>query len=164
MFAAYKKMFQNWNNFHGRTSRRDYWLAFLANFIVALILGAIIGVLTVVGSLISEDLGAILGGLGSLITGLYSLILIVPGLSMSIRRFHDTGKTTGFFLLCWLGSICCGIGSIVAFVIEVLPGTPGPNQFGPDPNGFNGNGMGYGQPNMNYGQPNMNQNQYNNWN
>ena len=42
MVEAYKKMWKNYANFNGCTSRRDFWLAVLANFIVAFIIGLII--------------------------------------------------------------------------------------------------------------------------
>lgn len=162
MIKAYVNMFKNWNNFHGRASRGDYWWAVLANMIAPTVLGILIGIVTFVLALISEDLATVIGGILTGILGIYSLIVLVPGIALSVRRLHDTGRSGMVYVFCMLGSLCCGIGSIVMLVFCCLPGNPGPNQYGPDPKGFNSNGMGYGQPmggqNM-YNQQNWNNNQ-----
>lgn len=160
MITAYLKMLRNWKDFSGRTSRKDYWMAYLGNLVIAFILGAAIGIFTGIGALISEDLGAVIGVIGTAITSLYGLVIVIPGISITVRRLHDQGKSGMIYVWCLLGSLCCGIGSIVLFVFMCLPGTQGPNQYGPDPHGFNGNAFnGYGQPN-NYGQNNYGQNNY----
>ena len=165
MITAYLKMLRNWKDFSGRTSRKDYWMAYLGNLVVGLILGAAIGIFTGIGTVISEDLGAVIGVIGTVITSLYSLIILIPSISIIVRRLHDQGKSGMIYVWCLLGSLCCGIGSIVLLVFMCLPGIQGPNQYGPDPHGFNGNTFnGYGQPNMygqnNYGQGGYNNNQY----
>ena len=45
MIEAYKKMWKYGFTFTGRTSRADFWYAYLANFLVGVIFGFITGVL-----------------------------------------------------------------------------------------------------------------------
>jgi uncharacterized membrane protein YhaH (DUF805 family) len=44
-----------------------------------------------------------------------------------VRRLHD-GDRSGFFI--FLGLVPF-IGGLIVLVLMILPGTPGPNQYGP---------------------------------
>ena len=110
--GAIRMQFQNVLNFSGRASRSAYWWYALALFIVDVVLQIISGV---AGS--------------SALSLLISLILIVvglSGLSVAVRRMHDSDKT-GWLLLLGLIPI---VGWIIVIVFMCLPGTPGPNRFG----------------------------------
>lgn len=72
----YIAMWTNFANFSDRTSVRGYWMAFLYNFIVALVLGFVTSIIPVLGFL----------------AGLYSLAALIPGLAIAIRRLRDAGK------------------------------------------------------------------------
>jgi uncharacterized membrane protein YhaH (DUF805 family) len=64
------------------------------------------------------------------ISGLVSLVLLVPSLAGGVKRAHDRDRS-GWFLLLWLLPI---IGWIWLFVVlGFLRGTDGPNRFGRDP-------------------------------
>lgn len=78
MINAYKSFWTNYVNFSGKTSRADYWLAFLANFIVAFVLGLVAG---------------FLGTIGTVITSVFSLACLIPGLAICFRRLHDINKS-----------------------------------------------------------------------
>ena len=55
--------------------------------------------------------------------------LIVPGIAVSIRRMHDTGRS-GWWLLIGLVPL---VGFIVILYFFVQRGTVGPNAWGADP-------------------------------
>ena len=55
--------------------------------------------------------------------------MIVPSLAVTWRRMQDTGRH-GLWIL--LGLIPF-VGGIILLIFMILPGTPGPNEFGPDP-------------------------------
>ena len=61
--------------------------------------------------------------------GLYGLAVLLPSLAVTWRRMQDTGRH-GLWIL--LGLIPF-VGGIILLVFMILPGTPGPNEFGPDP-------------------------------
>ena len=105
--------------FDGRARRKEYWFFYLFYFIFMIGLMIIDGV---TGSL-SED-----AGLG-LLSGIFVLAMIIPGIAVGIRRLHDTDRS-GWWLLISLVPL---IGGIWLIVLLVLDGTAGSNQYGPDP-------------------------------
>jgi uncharacterized membrane protein YhaH (DUF805 family) len=55
--------------------------------------------------------------------------VLIPGIAVSVRRLHDTGKS-GWWLLIGLVPL---LGGIVLLVFMVLDSQPGQNQYGPHP-------------------------------
>jgi uncharacterized membrane protein YhaH (DUF805 family) len=104
--------------FSGRAQRKEYWMFFLFNIIIAILLGIIE---VVIG--ISPDADE------SILANIYSLAILLPSLAVSVRRLHDIGRS-GWWLLIGLIPL---IGVIVLFVFAVQDGQPGPNQYGPNP-------------------------------
>ena len=114
IIECYKDAWVNWKNFSGRTRRSAYWYAVLANFIVAIILGILGGIV---------DFLTILGSL-------YSLAFLIPSIALCIRRLHDTGKSGWWYLIA-----LTGIGAIVLLVWFCQDSQPD-NQYGPSPKGY----------------------------
>lgn len=106
-------------DFNGRARRKEYWMFFLCNFVVSLVLGIVMG-------LISETAA-------NVVNILYTLALLLPGLSLGVRRLHDTGKS-GWFML--LGLIPL-VGAIILLVFFCTDSQPGSNEYGPNPKGIN---------------------------
>lgn len=79
----YIAMWKNYVNFSGRTSVRGYWMAYLINFVVSLILGVI-----------TKAVPAL-----SFLTTLYTLAVLIPSLSIAVRRLKDAGHTWKSLLL-----------------------------------------------------------------
>ena len=67
----------NYFNFEGRATRKQYWLFFLFNFIIVMILGIFAGMDNFIGTLFG------------ILYALYSLAVILPNLSIGARRLHD---------------------------------------------------------------------------
>ena len=132
VIGAYRSMLQNYFNMHGRCSRAQYWLAFLGNFCVSLAIAIVVGILQLLLAILKIDNGFINFVLAAPAT-LYSLFVVIPGITMAVRRLHDSGKAGWLVAVCYVASICCGIGAIALIVLCVLPGTQGPNMYGDDP-------------------------------
>ena len=115
LFYFKKVVFQNYTNFNGRARRKEFWMFVIANAIVATIL-SMIG-------------GAISSTFGSVISGIWSLALVVPNLALSVRRLHDIGKS-GKSLLIVLIPI---VGVIILLVWAAKEGDTGENEYGADP-------------------------------
>lgn len=115
MFRAYG----NYWDFRGRAARSEYWLFFLWMFI----LGVIAGMIDVIAF---PSGGPRLLGPCALFVAFANLI---PNVSLSIRRLHDTNRS-GWWMLIALIPI---IGPVVLFAFTVMRGTPGENRFGPEP-------------------------------
>ncbi|MGN6424154.1 MAG: DUF805 domain-containing protein [Asticcacaulis sp.] len=117
---AIKSGFKNYVNFQGRATRSEYWWWVLFEILLTCVPGALIGL----GG--ESDALASIGGLLYIVIGLG---LLLPSLSVYIRRLHDTDHS-GWWLL--LGFIPL-IGGIVLLVWTIMKGTSGPNKYGPDP-------------------------------
>lgn len=65
---------------------------------------------------------------GGVLAGLVALTIFLPGLGVSIRRLHDTGRSGWWILLNFIPIV----GSIVLLIFFVQPSTP-PNKYGDVP-------------------------------
>ena len=114
-----------YGTFSGRASRSEYWWSYLGMAVIAMVLQivAIVGAFAL-GSL-NEGLGLLFGSV--VFVGLFALV--IPSLSVSVRRLHDTGKS-GWMLLIML--IPC-IGFILWLVWMIEDGQAHANAYGPVP-------------------------------
>lgn len=128
--------------FNGRARRSEYWWYALAMAIVSTILYAVLiapgygeyMAATLEYTAAGDPTAAVPVMPGSLVTGyiimsVINLALLLPGLGVSVRRLHDTGRS-GFWIFFALVPI---VGPIMLIVWCATNGTPGPNQFGQDP-------------------------------
>ncbi|WP_028927203.1 DUF805 domain-containing protein [Pseudonocardia acaciae] len=114
----YVKVLRQYADFNGRARRTELWMFALFNVIAMLVLGIIDAV---AGLKIDPGFGV----LGSI----YSLAVLVPGLAVSVRRLHDTGRS-GWWILLGLVPI---VGGIVLLVWYCTPGKPENNRWGANP-------------------------------
>jgi len=108
----YLEVLKKYAEFTGRARRTEYWMFFLINLIIAVIL------------VVVEM--AVFAGPGVLY-GIYMLAILLPALGVTVRRLHDTGRT-GWWVLVWLIPI---VGPIVILVFMVLDSQPGDNEYWP---------------------------------
>ena len=108
---AVKSGFDHYVKFDGRASRPAYWWWFLFVILVGIASGI---------------LDAIIFNGSSVLNILVSLGLILPNLSVSIRRLHDTDRS-GWWVLIGLIPI---IGFIVLLVFFLQKSDPGDNSYG----------------------------------
>ncbi len=109
----YVRVFQRALDFSGRAGRAEYWLFFLANLGVLVVLSILAQIASVFDKL----------------QVLYSLVILLPGLAVSVRRLHDTGRSAWWLLLVLVPLV----GAIALVVIHLLESEPGDNQYGPNP-------------------------------
>jgi uncharacterized membrane protein YhaH (DUF805 family) len=115
----YLNVLKKYAVFSGRARRKEYWMFFLFNLIIGIILLAID---KMTGS-INETTG-----MGILET-IYSLAVLIPAIAVAVRRLHDTDRS-GWWLLIALIPL---IGAIILLVFMVQDGKPGQNRYGPNP-------------------------------
>ena len=101
----YLKVLQNYATFSGRARRSEYLYFFLFNIIIAFVLGFV-------------------GGLTKMpiISTIYTLAVLIPGIAVGVRRMHDVGKS-GWFLLI----------PIYNLILACTDGINGDNEYGADP-------------------------------
>ena len=107
--------------FKGRARRKEYWFFALFNLIVSIVL-TVVDYMT--GSL-DPELGV------GLLSGIYSLAILIPSLAVTVRRLHDTDRTGWWVLIAFIPFI----GAIVLLVFMLLDSKPGDNRYGPNPKG-----------------------------
>ena len=66
-----------------------------------------------------------------LLSGLFKLATLIPGLALGARRLHDINKS-GWWLLMWFGIFLIA-PVIVLIVWHTKPSDEGTNKYGPDP-------------------------------
>ena len=117
-------MKEKYASFQGRASRCEFWyfalFCFIAYFTVAIV-GAILGAVISGGD---SDSAA---GMMVILYGIASLVMICPGISVFVRRLHDTGRSGWWY---WLGLVPY-IGGIVLFVFCCLSSQKEDNEYGP---------------------------------
>jgi len=105
--------------FSGRARRSEYWyfyLFFMVFYVAALVVDVAVGSW-------SADAGA------GLVSTLFSFVLLLPGLAVTVRRLHDTGRS-GWWVLLYFVPI---VGLVVMLVFLCTDSQPGDNAYGPNP-------------------------------
>lgn len=107
-FIDYLK--NNYLEFNGRISRRQYWMFALFSCLVSFVIGIIGGIIPIL----------------SIISLLYALALIVPSVGLGIRRLHDLGLSGWFFLI----ALIPYIGGVLLVILFCIPGENKANEYG----------------------------------
>lgn len=115
----YLAVLKKYADFSGRARRKEYWLFTLFSIIITIVLTIIDGVT----GMLNAELGI------GVLSGIYSLAVLIPTIAVTVRRLHDTDRT-GWWMLILLIPL---IGAIVLLIFMVLEGTSGDNQYGGDP-------------------------------
>lgn len=104
-------------DFSGRARRREYWTFVLVNCLIALLLMTL-------GLAFGEDSPA-----SNIMVTIFYLIMLVPNLSVSVRRLHDIGKSGWYMFL----SLIPLIGGLILLIWSLMDSEPGENQYGKNP-------------------------------
>ena len=107
----YIQVLKKYAVFSGRARRKEYWMFFLFNILIAVALGIVEGILGIAPE--SDE---------SVLVTIYQLGILIPAIAVGVRRMHDTDHSGWWLLL-----------PIVNLVFAVTEGTRGANRFGPDP-------------------------------
>ena len=129
---ATKRFFKKYARFSGYASMSEYWWSFLAVGLLSLILSIplFIGYIGMIASAATYDpystssapatgmgiMGVVMI-IGLIISGLFSLAILVPTLAVQARRLHD-GGFSALFLLLYLVPY---VGSLVVLVFMFMP-------------------------------------------
>ena len=102
---------KNYAAFEGRARRKEFW--FFALFFL---------ILSVVAAVVDSLYGL------PILSAVVFLGLILPSISVSVRRLHDTGRSGWWYLLSIIPIV--GLVLIVFFCLDSKPET---NAYGPNP-------------------------------
>jgi uncharacterized membrane protein YhaH (DUF805 family) len=109
----YLKALKQYVDFNGRARRTEFWMFALFNVIISAVLSLLDNVIGTYGVL----------------SGLYSLAVLLPGIAVTIRRLHDIGKSGVWILIAFVPVI----GWIWLLILMVQDSQAGENQYGPNP-------------------------------
>ncbi len=113
-FRWYLAALRKYAVFGGRARRKEYWYFFLINVLVAICLAVATGMPD------PEDFGVI---------DAYSLAVLVPHISVTVRRLHDMGSS-GWWALLGLVPI---LNLILLLYFLTADSDENENRFGPNP-------------------------------
>ena len=119
MTEAVISVLTNWNNFSGRACRSEFWFFCLAAVLVQVII-SIIEIATGMVDIESTEMG--------ILSIIFTLLILVPSISVTSRRLQDRGLS-GWWQLLYLTII--GIPVIV--VLNMLPAKEDENNWGRNP-------------------------------
>ena len=104
----YLEVLKKYAVFSGRARRKEYWMFILFNIIIAFVLEfAVPGI----------------------VSTLYTVAVLIPGLAVSVRRLHDTDRSGWWFFI----ALVPLIGAIVLLVFLAQDSKLDENQYGPNP-------------------------------
>jgi uncharacterized membrane protein YhaH (DUF805 family) len=116
--TAVQTCFRKYIVFSGRAQRSEYWywvlFVVLANIAVSFLEAVI------------NDMAT---GNAGLLNAAFSIAIMLPGISVVVRRLHDTNRSGWWY---WIVLVPI-VGIIVLLVWLVTKGSDGPNDFGHDP-------------------------------
>ena len=79
----YLGVLKKYADFNGRARRKEYWVFVLFNLIISCVL-----------SVIDVFVGTYSAAMGvGILSGLYALGVLIPGIAVTVRRLHDTGRS-----------------------------------------------------------------------
>lgn len=106
--------FSRWNDFKGRSNRPEYWHFFWVNLVVSMLLGLVDSALTLISPSVAQ------------VGNLYSLLVILPNVAVTVRRMHDIGKSPLILIIYAIISTLpfVGLMYLVGFDAEALFGNP----------------------------------------
>ena len=122
--AAVKRFFKKYATFSGRASRSEYWWVALVLGVVGFVLQILAGVLGAAGATLpaAEPFLARASLLASSFDVVFYLAILIPSLSLLVRRLHD-GNFSGWLAL--LIRLC----RLSFFVLSLLPSNPAGQRF-----------------------------------
>ena len=112
----YLEVLKKYAVFSGRARRKEYWMFLLFNIIIACVIAFASGILQ-----------ALLHTKMAFTSVIYGLAIVVPSISVAVRRMHDTGHS-GWWLIVPIANI----------IFPFVNGEPHENRFGPDPKAIAG--------------------------
>lgn len=132
---AVTRFFRRYVVFTGRASRSEFWWTYLFVIVVVLVLG-LIG--TLLGAVTETGADRIQGNTGAGVIFapvsilLFLLAIVVPGIAIVVRRFHDAGFS-GLLALLWLIPY---LGGLVVLILCIMPTNPQGRRFDRDAQGW----------------------------
>lgn len=118
MLEVYKQFWKSYIDFSGRTTRKEWWIVIMIDVFITLIWT----IPTLLAFVFSSNDGGVFDfpvyGIAALIIGLfYRLAVLIPGISMCVRRIQDAGFHWALIFIQFVPYV----GALAVFVLMQFP-------------------------------------------
>ena len=91
MIEAYKKFWKGYVDFEGRSTRSDYWFAYLANMLTVIAFYVLLAIFGGIASATESSFLAVISFIILFIFFAFGIAAILPGIAVTVRRLRDAG-------------------------------------------------------------------------
>lgn len=117
MIEAYKKFWKGYVDFEGRSTRSDYWFAYLANMLTVITFYVLLFVFGVIAGSTGSDFLTVISVILSLIFFAYGIAACLPGIAVTVRRLRDAGYNWPYIFVAFIPFV----GGIILIVLLCKP-------------------------------------------
>jgi uncharacterized membrane protein YhaH (DUF805 family) len=114
---AIKRFFSKYAVFRGRASRSEYWFVALYNVLIAIAVGIVVIIIESISPTQGNTSASAWIGVPY---AFYWLAIIIPSISIFVRRLHDIDLSGWFY---WLTVIPL-FGGVIALIFTLVPPNP----------------------------------------
>ena len=116
--TAVKLFFKNYANFEGRSTKSEYWWAYLFTLLASFAAGFV--PLSSQFNYLAETITV------NYLSSIVSVALFIPSLAVAVRRLHDTGKSWKYMFI----NLIPIVGWIL-YIVQLCKDSDGDNEWGP---------------------------------
>mgnify|MGYP000748974872 FL=1 len=117
MIEAYKKFWKGYVDFEGRSTRSDYWFAYLANMLTVVAFYVLLAVFGGIASATESSFLAVISLILLLIFFAYGIAACLPGIAVTVRRLRDAGYNWPYIFVAFIPFV----GGIILIVLLCKP-------------------------------------------
>lgn len=117
MIEAYKKFWKGYVDFEGRSTRSDYWFAYLANMLTVIAFYVLLAIFGGIASATESSFLAVISFIILFIFFAFGIAAILPGIAVTVRRLRDAGYNWAFIFI----PLIPFVGGIIFIVLLCQP-------------------------------------------
>ena len=117
MIEAYKKFWKGYVDFEGRSTRSDYWFAYLANMLTVVAFYVLLAVFGGIAGATDSSFLAVISLILLLIFFAYGIAACLPGIAVTVRRLRDAGYNWPYIFVAFIPFV----GGIILIVLLYKP-------------------------------------------
>ncbi|MBC1795526.1 DUF805 domain-containing protein [Listeria booriae] len=126
LFFAYRLFWLNYTNFKGRSMRWEFWYVLLWHIAIESILAGMTRTRDIFDILgFDSHVGIIVVAVSSVLLALYQISIILPCITLIVRRLHDI-NVSGWIALVGLIPV---VGQLMILLMMCAKSSPGLNQY-----------------------------------
>ena len=117
MIEAYKKFWKGYVDFEGRSTRSDYWFAYLANMLTVVAFYVLLAVFGGIAGATDSSFLAVISLILLLIFFAYGIAACLPGIAVTVRRLRDAGYNCPYIFVAFIPFV----GPIILIMLLCKP-------------------------------------------